>query len=122
MDSLPQQPGRNYTPHLIETRLHSCKRIRESGWPMRKVLSYYRVKRPSLYRWLRRFDELGEDSLRDRSRKPKAPHPSTICPKAAYKAKYFHDQIEFAKLRELMLTTGEIRCLKLERCLTSSDN
>ena len=32
------------------------------------------------------------------------------------------DQVEFAKLRELMLTTGEIRCPKLERRLTSSDS
>jgi len=92
MDSLPQHGERNYLPHLYETRLHSCRRIRESNWPMRKVLSYYHVKRPSVYRWLRRFDELGEDGLRDRSHKPKTPHPSTICPKAAYKVKCFLDQ------------------------------
>ena len=69
MDSLPQHGERNYLPHLYETRLHSCRRIRESNWPMRKVLSYYHVKRPSVYRWLRRFDELGEEGLRDRSYK-----------------------------------------------------
>lgn len=92
MDSLPQQPGRNYTPHLFETRLHSCRRIRESGWPMRKVLSYYHVKRPSVYRWLRRFDEFGEDGLRDRSHRPKSQHPSTISKKAAYKVKCFFGQ------------------------------
>ena len=92
MDSLPQPGARNYTPHLYQTRLHSCKRIRESHWEVWKVLSYYHVKRSSLYRWLRRFDELGEDGLRDRSHKPKTPHPSTICPKAAYKVKCFHDQ------------------------------
>ena len=80
MDSLPQQPGRNYTPHLYQTRLHSCKRIRESHWEVWKVLSYYHVKRSSLYRWLRRFDELGENGLRDHSHKPKTPHPSTISP------------------------------------------
>ena len=122
MDSLPQPGARNYTPHLYQTRLHSCKRIRESHWEVWKVLSYYHVKRSSLYRWLRRFDELGEDGLRDRSHKPKTPHPSTISPKAAYKVKCFHDQVAFAKLHESMLTTGEIRCPKLERRLTSSDN
>jgi transposase len=63
MDSLPQHGERNYLPHLYETRLHSCRRIRESNWPMRKVLSYYHVKRPSVYRWLKRYDELGEDDL-----------------------------------------------------------
>ena len=92
MDSLPQPGARNYTPHLYQTRLHSCKRIRESHWEVWKVLSYYHVKRSSLYRWLRRFDEFGEDGLRDRSHKPKTPHPSTISPKAAYKVKCFHDQ------------------------------
>ena len=92
MDSLPQPGARNYTPHLYQTRLHSCKRIRESHWEVWKVLSYYHVKRSSLYRWLRRFDEFGEEGLRDRSHKPKTPHPSTISPKAAYKVKCFHDQ------------------------------
>ena len=122
MDSLPQHGERNYLPHLYETRLHSCRRIRESNWPMRKVLSYYHVRRSSVYRWLRRFDELGEDGLRDRSHKPKTPHPSTICPKAACKVKCFHDQAELAKLREPADTTGEIRCRKLIKCLTSSGN
>ena len=92
MDSLPQNRGRNYTPHLYETRLHSCKRIRESGWPMRKVLSYYHVKRPSVYRWLKRYDEFGEEGLRDLSHRPKSQHPSTISKKAAYKIKCFFDQ------------------------------
>ena len=99
MDSLPQAEARNYTPHLYQTRLHSCKRIRESHWEAWKALSHCRVKRPSLYRWLKRFDEFGEDGLRGSSRKPKTTHPSTICPKAAYKAKCFHDQIEFVKFR-----------------------
>ena len=61
MDSLPQPGARNYTPHLYQTRLHSCKRIRESHWEVWKVLSYYHVKRSSLYRWLKRYDELGEN-------------------------------------------------------------
>ena len=55
MDSLTQKPTRNYTPHSYETRLHSCKRIRESKWKVWKVLPYYHVKRSSLYRWLRRY-------------------------------------------------------------------
>ena len=122
MDSLPQTGARNYTPHLYQTRLHGRERIRESHWEVRKVLSYYHVKRSSLYRWLKRYDELGEDGLKDRSHKPKTPHPSTICPKAAYKVKCLHDQVDFAKFRELMLTAGKIRCPKLERRLASSDN
>ena len=92
MDSLPQKRERNYTPHLYETRLMSCRRVRESKWGIRRVLSYYHIKRPSLYRWLKRFDKLGEEGLRDRSHKPKSPHPSAISRKAAYKIKCFHDQ------------------------------
>ena len=78
MDSLAQKPARNYTPHSYETRLQSCKRIRESKWKVWKVLSYYHVKRSSLYRWLRRYEEFGEEGLRDRSHKPKNPHPSKV--------------------------------------------
>ena len=44
MDSLTQPAVRNRVPHLFVTRLHCCRRIRESGWPMRKVLSYYHVR------------------------------------------------------------------------------
>ena len=92
MDSLSQTGVRNYTPHLYETRLHACRRIRESGWPMRKALSYYHIKKPSLYRWLKRFDELGDEGLRDLSHRPKSQHPSKISKKAAYKIKCFFDQ------------------------------
>ena len=92
MDSLPQRRERNYLPHLYDTRLHSCQRIRESGWPMRKVLSLYHVKRPSVYRWLRRYDELGAEGLRDLSHRPKSEHPSRISRKAEYKIECYHRQ------------------------------
>ena len=48
MDSLPQTRERNYTPHLFETRLHCCRRIRESGWKVRRVLSYFYYESESL--------------------------------------------------------------------------
>lgn len=60
LDCLPQIPERNYRPHAFETRLHRRGRARESGWPIRKILQYYHVRRPSLYRWLRRYGESGE--------------------------------------------------------------
>jgi len=92
MDSLPQPGARNCLPHLFETRLHSCRRIRESGWPMRKVLSYYHVKRSSVYRWLKRFDELGEEGLKDRSHRPLSDHPRKTPPEVAGKVRRLHDQ------------------------------
>lgn len=92
MDSLPQKPGRNYTPHLFETRKNCCKRRRESGWPIGKILSYYHVRRSSLYRWLKRYDGLGEQGLRDLSHKPKSDHPKKTPKKTAYKIKCLRDQ------------------------------
>ena len=73
MDSLAQTKGRNYTPHLLATRVNCCKRVRESGWPVAKVLSYYHVRRSSLYRWLKRYDALGKEGLRDIPRTPEMP-------------------------------------------------
>lgn len=87
MDSLPQIPERNYRPHTYETRLHCCKRVRESRWPIRKVAQYYYVKKPSLYRWLKRYDQRGEGALRDLPHRPKSPHPASIPKGAAYKIK-----------------------------------
>lgn len=40
MDSLPQIPERNYRQHTYETRLHCCKRVRESRWPIPKGAAY----------------------------------------------------------------------------------
>ena len=48
---------RNYFPLDTDTRYHACMRKGESNRPIRKILSYYHVKRSSLYRWLKRFDE-----------------------------------------------------------------
>lgn len=87
MDSLPQIPERNYRPHTYETRLHCCKRVRESRWPIRKVAQYYHVKKPSLYRWLKRYDQRGEGALRDLPHRPKSSHPASIPKGAAYKIK-----------------------------------
>ena len=87
MDSLPQIPERNYRPHTYETRLHCCKRVRESRWPIRKVAQYYHVKKPLLYRWLKRYDQRGEGALRDLPHRPKSPHPASIPKGAAYKIK-----------------------------------
>lgn len=87
MDSLPQIPERNYRPHTYETRLHCCKRVRESRWPIRKVAQYYHVKKPSLYRWLKRYDQRGEGALRDLPHRPKSPHPASIPKGTAYKIK-----------------------------------
>ncbi|MGM9813316.1 MAG: integrase core domain-containing protein [Candidatus Enteromonas sp.] len=73
MAMIPQE-GRNYRPTGLETRYHACLRMRESEWPLWKVIRFYHVKKASLYRWLKRFDGAME-SLLDRSHRPKSDHP-----------------------------------------------
>lgn len=68
---------RNYIPIDIETRLHACLRRTVSKWPIRKILSFYHIKRSSLYRWLNRFDG-NKESLLDKSHKPLSDHPNKL--------------------------------------------
>lgn len=70
-------PERNYIPLNIEIRFNACLRRIESKWPIRKILSFYHVKRSSLYRWLKRFDGTKE-SLLDKSHKPIKEHPNKL--------------------------------------------
>jgi hypothetical protein len=55
MDIISEK-ARNYLPYDLETRLHSVRRVVESGWSIRKALSYYKVKRTSFWRWRKRYD------------------------------------------------------------------
>ena len=68
---------RNYIPLDIDTRFHACQRRIESNWPIKKILSFYHIKRPSLYRWLKRFDGTKE-SLEDKSHRPLSDHPNKL--------------------------------------------
>lgn len=68
---------RNYLPVDIQTKYHACLRRVESLWPIKKILSFYHVKRQSLYRWLKVFDGTIE-SLYEKSHRPKTKHPSSI--------------------------------------------
>ena len=75
MNILTQE--RNYLPIDIDTKLHACLRRVVSNWPIKKILSYYHVKRSSLYRWLKKFDG-NKESLLDRSHKPLSDHPKKL--------------------------------------------
>ena len=68
---------RNYLPLDIDTRYHACLRYKESKWPVKKILSFYHIKRPSLYRWLKSFDGT-KRSLLDKSHKPLSDHPNKL--------------------------------------------
>ena len=56
MNILTQE--RNYFPIDIDTKLNACLRRVVSNWPIKKILSYYHVKRGSLYRWLKNLMEI----------------------------------------------------------------
>ena len=68
---------RNYLPIDIETKYHACNRRLISNWPIKKILSFYHVKRPSLYRWIKQFDGTKE-SLLEHSHKPLSDHPNIL--------------------------------------------
>ena len=47
MNILAQE--RNYLPIDIETKYQCCLRRKKSKWSIKKILSYYHVKRSSLF-------------------------------------------------------------------------
>ena len=67
-----------YLPHTLETRFHAVQTYR-AGFSLAFVLRRYKISKASLMRWNRRFDGT-KDSLRDRSHKPKTPHPRAHTP------------------------------------------
>ena len=67
-----------YLPHTLETRFHAVKTYR-AGFSLAFVLRRYKISKAALMRWNRRFDGT-KDSLRDRSHKPKSPHPNAHTP------------------------------------------
>jgi len=75
--SIINQNGRNYRPIDLETRFHSVKRLLESKWKIKKVCSYYHVKKSSVYRWICLYDGTKE-SLFDKSHRPKSKHPNAL--------------------------------------------
>jgi len=68
---------RNYIPVDIETRYHAVQRRIESKWKVKKILSFYHVKKSSLYRWLKQYDG-SKESLKDKSHRPQKKHPRSI--------------------------------------------
>src|SRR5258708_12100670 len=57
-------------------RLAITRQAQEVSGNVAFTCRYYGVARPSYYKWLRRYEELGEEGLRDRSRRP------LVCPHA----------------------------------------
>ena len=47
------------------------RRIREQGWQVAKAAAAVGVSRQTSYKWLRRYDDEGEEGLQDRSSRPR---------------------------------------------------
>ena len=87
MNILTQE--RNYFPIDIDTKLNACLRRVVSNWPIKKILSYYHVKRGSLYRWLKKFDG-NKESLLEHSHKPLSDHAKKLKTAVINKALNLH--------------------------------
>jgi transposase InsO family protein len=55
---------------MIRHRLGVLRHASEVSGNVAATCRYYGISRPTFYKWLNRFDELGEDGLRDRSSRP----------------------------------------------------
>jgi transposase-like protein len=51
-------------------RLAIIRHAEEMSGNVAATCRYYGVSRQSFYKWLRRYEELGPEGLRDRSRRP----------------------------------------------------
>jgi len=91
MDIIEQKAERNYTPVDLATRVSCCERRSKSGWSIKKICSYYHVRRSSLFRWLSKYDG-GESSLKDRSHRPFSPCPFAISKAVEYKIRCLSDK------------------------------
>ena len=59
----------------VKHRLAVLHHAAEVSGNVAATCRYYGISRPTFYKWLRRYEELGEDGLRDRSRRPlSCPH------------------------------------------------
>lgn len=66
--------SQRYLPHTITTKFYAVKLYR-SGVGVDFVCRRYHISKSSLMRWNKRFDGT-KDSLRDKSHRPKSPHPN----------------------------------------------
>ncbi len=60
---------------------------------MAATCRYYGISRPTLYKWLRQYEEFGEEGLRNRSSRPKTcPHQTDaeIVSKIVYLRQHYH--------------------------------
>ena len=66
--------NKKHLPRVFSTRINVVKRIKESGWLIKKAANIYHVSRKTTWRWLTKYDGT-EESLMDKSHRPHSEHP-----------------------------------------------
>ena len=77
----------------VKHRLAVLRHAAEVTGNVAATCRYYGISRPTFYKWLRRYEELGEDGLRDRSRRPlSCPHEThaEVVGKIMYLRQHYH--------------------------------
>jgi len=77
----------------IRHRVAVLRHAAEVTGNVAQTCRYYGISRPTFYRWLNRYEELGEDGLRDQSSRPRrCPHEtrSDVVAKILYLRKHYH--------------------------------
>ena len=78
---------------MVRLRLSWFRHAEEVTKKVAKTCRYYGISRPCYYRWLNRYQELGTEGLKDRSRGPHhSPKrtPREIAEKVLYLRRYYH--------------------------------
>jgi transposase InsO family protein len=77
----------------VRHRLAILRHAAEVTGNVAATCRYYGISRPTFYKWLRRYEELGEAGLRDGSRRPRScPHetPTEVVGKIIYLRQHYH--------------------------------
>ena len=63
----------------IRHRLAVLRHAEEVSGNVAATCRYYGISRPTFYKWLRQYEEFGEEGLRDRSSRPRARSSARSC-------------------------------------------
>ena len=77
----------------VAKRLAMIRHFEEVSGNVAKTCRYYGISRPTFYKWLRRYQELGLDGLRDTSRRPHTSPNATradVVGKVVYLRQHYH--------------------------------
>lgn len=77
----------------VRHRLAVLRHAEEITGNVAATCRYYGISRPTFYKWLRQYEEFGEEGLRDRSNRPKTcPHQTDaeVVSKIVYLRQHYH--------------------------------